>query len=224
MAADEGSDSAPASNTSASLTDLYLFIILTSSAKNTPSRHACQAPPVKAGCKALYCADEIHSHFHTVISCAGTGGQHQAAELDYLHQRQIQPAGAPQGIRRKEFVARKNSEKAKSWFSEWVMAENFGNMKSKIYFTWKPKTPRGPAIDIETTDKAHNLVQIRSQTKNSLIVVSSASNPMSTESWTFVFNFEVETMIATRVQSNIGGVKGEVITYDCHFESLELDG
>jgi hypothetical protein len=126
--------------------------------------------------------------------------------------------------RHKEFLARKNSEKAKSWFSEWIMAENFGNMKSKIYFTWKPKTPKGPAIDIDTTDKEHNLVQVRSQTKNSLIVVSSASNPMSTESWTFAFNFEVETMIATRVQSNIGGVKGEVITYDCHFESLELDG
>ena len=94
--------------------------------------------------------------------------------------------------RHKEYVARKNSEKAKSWFSEWILSENFGDMKSKIYFTWKPKTPRGPAIDIDTTDKAHNLIQIRSQTKNSLIVVSSASNPMSTESWTFVFNFQVE--------------------------------
>jgi hypothetical protein len=125
--------------------------------------------------------------------------------------------------RHKEYVARKNSEKAKSWFSEWILSENFGDMKSKIYFTWQPKTPRGPAIDIDTTDKAHNLVRIPSQTRNSLIVVSSASNPMSTESWTFVFNFQVETMIATRVQSNLGGVKGEVITYDCHFESLELE-
>ena len=125
--------------------------------------------------------------------------------------------------RHKEFVARKNSEKAASWFSEWMMAENFGNMKSKVYFTWKQKTPKGPAIEIETSDKAHNLIQIRSQTKNSLIVVSSASNPLSTESWTFVFNFEVETMIATRVQSNLAGVKGEVITYDCHFRSLEIE-
>ena len=124
--------------------------------------------------------------------------------------------------RHKEYQARKNSEKAKSWFSEWMMAENFGNMKSKIHFTWKPRTPKGPAIEIETSDKAHNLVQIRSQTRSSLIVVSSASNPLSTESWTFVFNFEVETMIATRVQSNLGGVKGEVITYDCQFQSLEL--
>lgn len=124
--------------------------------------------------------------------------------------------------RHKEFVAGKNSEKAKSWFSEWMMAENFGNMKSKIYFIWQPKTPKGPKIEIETTDKPHNLVRIRSHTRDSLIVVSSASSPFSTESWTFVFNFEVETMIATRVQSNIGGVKGEVITYDCRFDSLEL--
>jgi hypothetical protein len=124
--------------------------------------------------------------------------------------------------RHKEYQARKNSEKVKSWFSEWMMAENFGNMKSKIHFTWKPRTPKGPAIEIDTSDKAHNLVQIRSQTKSSLIVVSSASNPLSTESWTFVFNFEIETMIATRVQSNIGGVKGEVITYDCQFQNLEL--
>jgi hypothetical protein len=29
-------------------------------------------------------------------------------------------------------------------------------------------------------------------------------------------------MIATRVQSNIGGVKGEVITYNCQYESLKL--
>ena len=125
--------------------------------------------------------------------------------------------------RHKDYHARKNSEKAKSWFSEWMMAENFGNMRSKIHFDWKPDTPKGPAIEIDTSDKAHNLIQVRSQTKSSLIVVSSASNPLSTESWTFVFNFEVETMIATRVQSNIAGVKGEVITYDCQFQSLELD-
>lgn len=125
--------------------------------------------------------------------------------------------------RHKEFSARKNSEKAQSWFSEWMMAENFGDMKSKIRFVWTPRSDKGPTIKIDTTDKTHNLIKIRSQTRSSLIVVSSASNPFSTESWTFVFNFAVETMIATRVQSNIGGVKGEVITYDCRFESLELD-
>lgn len=122
--------------------------------------------------------------------------------------------------RHREYSARNNSEKAKSWFSEWMMAENFGDRKSKVSFLWKPQGDKGPSIQIETSDKAHNLVKIRSHTKSSLIVVSSASNPFSTESWTFIFNFAVETMIATRVQSNLGGIKGEVITYNCQFESL----
>lgn len=123
--------------------------------------------------------------------------------------------------RHQKFSTGDSSDKAKSWFSEWIMAENFGDKKSKINFVWKPRGGNKPTIKIETTDKAHNLIKIRSRTNSSLIVVSSASNPFSTESWTFVFNFKVETMIATRVQSNIGGVKGEVITYNCQYESLD---
>ena len=123
--------------------------------------------------------------------------------------------------RHRKLPPRDSSEKARSWFSEWMMAENFGDMKSKLSFVWNPKGNKGPSIKIETTEKAHNLIRIRSRTRSSLIVVSSASTPFSTESWTFVFNFRVETMIATRVQSNIGGVKGEVITYNCQYESLD---
>jgi hypothetical protein len=123
--------------------------------------------------------------------------------------------------RHRESSARNSSEKARSWFSEWMMMENFGDQKSKIAFVWKPKGDKGPSIKIDTTDKAHNLIKIRSRTNSSLIVVSSASNPFSNESWTFALNFKVETLIATRVQSNIGGVKGEVITYNCRFESLD---
>ena len=125
--------------------------------------------------------------------------------------------------RHRQYQAQKNSEEAKSRFSEWMMAENFDDGKSKVRFDWEPRGPKGPSIRIHTSDKAHNLIRVRSKTRNSAIVVSSASNPFSTESWTFVFNFQVETMIATRVQSNIGGVKGEVITYDCQFESLDPD-
>jgi len=125
--------------------------------------------------------------------------------------------------RHQQLDSRKNSEKIKSWFSEWMMKESFGNKKSKIKFTWLPRSENGPVITIDTTDKAHNLIKLRSHTKHSLIVVSSASNPFSTESWTFAFNFQVETVVATRVQSNIGGVKGEVITYDCRFDNLESE-
>ncbi len=120
----------------------------------------------------------------------------------------------------RQYDGQTSSEKAKSRFSEWLFAENFSEQKSKVKFIWKPKTEKGPDIEIITTDKSHNLIKIRSQTKSSLIVVSSASNPFSTESWTFVFNFKVETIIATRVQSNIAAVKGEVITYNCEFNNL----
>ncbi|MDH5354577.1 MAG: hypothetical protein OEY09_09055 [Gammaproteobacteria bacterium] len=126
--------------------------------------------------------------------------------------------------RHREYDANKNSEQAQSRFSAWLLAENFSDQKSKVKFIWKPKTGKGPAMEILTTDKAHNLIQVRSQTRHSLIVVSSASNPFSTESWTFAFNFQVETMIATRVQSNIAAVKGEVITYNCQFDRLITSG
>jgi hypothetical protein len=123
--------------------------------------------------------------------------------------------------RHKQSDSRKNSDQAKSRFAEWMMLENFADMRSKVSFIWKPRGDRGPSIELETTDKAHNLIKIRSYTRSSLIVVTSASNPFSTESWTFAFNFGVETLIATRVQSNISGIKGEVITYNCHFQSLD---
>ncbi len=123
--------------------------------------------------------------------------------------------------RHRQSESNKNSDKAKSRFSEWMMLENFADMRSRVSFVWKPRGDKGPSIKLETTDKAHNSIRIRSYTRNSLIVVTSASNPFSTESWTFALNFAVETMIATRVQSNIAGVKGEVITYNCHFDSLD---
>ena len=125
--------------------------------------------------------------------------------------------------RHKEFEAGKSSDKARSMFSEMLIAENFGGSKSKIKFVWIPRSEQGPQIRIETNEKAHALIHVRSKTRSSAIAVTSASSPFSTESWTFVFNFAVETMIATRVQSNVGGVKGEVITYDCRFDAIEAE-
>ena len=115
----------------------------------------------------------------------------------------------------------KNPERINSWFSEWLFAENFSQIKSKIKFVWTPRTDKGPKIEIITNEKAHNSIRLRSYTKNSLIVVSSASSPFTTESWSFVLNFKIETILATRVQSNVGGVKGEILTYNCQFESMD---
>ena len=112
------------------------------------------------------------------------------------------------------------SNRIRSWFSKWLFGENKNTLKSKIDFTWRPKTDKGPQIKIITNEKPHNLISIRSKTRESLIVVSSASSPMTTESWTFSLNFNLESMIATRVQSNMAGVRGEVLSYQCQFEDV----
>ena len=125
--------------------------------------------------------------------------------------------------RRIETAPQENSSETKSRITEWKMAENFGNQKSKINFQWIPEGEKGPAIRLETTDKPHNRIAIRSHAKDSLVVVSSTSNFYSTESWTFALNFNVETLIATRVQSNVAGVGAELITYDCRFESVDAE-
>ncbi len=114
-----------------------------------------------------------------------------------------------------------NPNRARSWFTQWLFGNNKNSTKSKLVFIWSPQTDQGPKIKIITNDKSHNLISIRSKTRESLIVVSSASNPLTTESWTFSINFNLETMIATRVQSNHAGVRGEVLSYQCDFEDLE---
>ncbi|MGI9316937.1 MAG: hypothetical protein ACR2QW_06370 [bacterium] len=119
-----------------------------------------------------------------------------------------------------EYEGDAKSSRIRSWFSRWLFGENKNTLKSQIDFAWRPKTDKGPQIKIITTEKPHNLIAIRSKTKESLIVVSSASSPMTTESWTFSLNFNLESMIATRVQSNMSGVRGEVLSYQCQFEDV----
>ena len=104
---------------------------------------------------------------------------------------------------------------------DWKMKESFSDAKSRILFAWKPQSDDRPKVTLKTTDKPHNSIAIRSRTKSSLIVVSSTSNFFSSESWTFVLNFNVETMIATRVVSNTAGVGSETIAYACTYEPAD---
>ena len=113
------------------------------------------------------------------------------------------------------------SDRVRSWFVNWLFAENKNPIKSKVDFVWRPSQKGNQRIKIITTEKPHNLISLRSKTKESLIVASSASSPITTESWLFTLNFNLETVIATRVQSNLAGVKGEVLSYQCSFEDID---
>ncbi|MFP6730026.1 MAG: hypothetical protein VCD50_07670 [Alphaproteobacteria bacterium] len=57
-----------------------------------------------------------------------------------------------------------------------------------------------------------------SRTKDSVIVSTSASDPLTAESWLFSLNFRQEVVVATQIQTNVGGVKGKVIVYNCTFK------
>ena len=115
----------------------------------------------------------------------------------------------------------KASGKVRQRFSEWLFAENFSVQKSRIKFIWNPGDAGPASIDIITTEKSHHQVEIRSLRKGGVIVVSNASDPFfNLESWTFALNFKIESLVATRVQSNVAALKAEVISYDCHFEAL----
>ncbi|MFT5505760.1 MAG: hypothetical protein ACI8XC_003483 [Gammaproteobacteria bacterium] len=122
--------------------------------------------------------------------------------------------------RRLQTVAQTDSDNSDRQIIEWVMKENFGDARSKIEITWTPKGEKGPEIALETTDRPNNSVRIRSRTASSLIFISSTSNFYSAESWTFVINFNMETMMATRVLSNSHGVGSEQIAYRCRFDSI----
>ena len=122
--------------------------------------------------------------------------------------------------RLQEYQGDEKANRIRSWFSNWMFGGNGNEVKSKVDFVWRPVTDKGPSAKIITNEKPHNLIRVRSKTRESAIIVSSASSPMTTESWTFTLNFSLETMVATRVQSNMSGVRGEVLTYDCEFEDL----
>ena len=117
-------------------------------------------------------------------------------------------------------TARKASGEVKQRFSEWLFAENFSNYPSRLNFVWTPHAGGPAAIEINTSEKNHHQVRIHSLRKNNLIVVSNASDPFfNLESWTFAFNFRIESLIATRVQSNVAALKAEVMTYNCSFRT-----
>ncbi|MEM7194880.1 MAG: hypothetical protein AAF402_08020 [Pseudomonadota bacterium] len=156
-----------------------------------------------AGVLALVCVSQVHAADilePTYISCISEDTASKAKLIEYDGEQK--------------------ATKIRSWFANWLFGENKNAIKSEVDFSWKPVTDKGPKAKIITNEKPHNLIRVRSKTRESAIIVSSASNPMTTESWTFSINFALETMVATRVQSNMSGVRGEVLTYACSFETL----
>ena len=124
-----------------------------------------------------------------------------------------------------EYEGDNQADKLRAVFFKWVFDKVEKELKAKIDFIWKPNTQNGPQIEIMTKDETyHTFVAVRSKTKNSVVVVSSASRINTVVSWLFTFNFNLKTMLASRVQSGVANVRGEVMTFDCTFENLVGSG
>ena len=110
-------------------------------------------------------------------------------------------------------------DKLRAVFFKWVFDKVDNNTKAQIDFVWKPKTDQGSKIEITSADETyHTLVEVRAKTRNSIIVVSSASRVNTVVSWLFTFNFNLKTMLASRIESGVANVRGKVMTFDCQFE------
>lgn len=107
--------------------------------------------------------------------------------------------------------------KINSWFGEMVLAKDNQSAGSTLTLHWNPSASGGPVLEISADNTVHNQVRLISRTDDSVIVVTSASDHLTAESWLITLNFAREAVIATRVQTNIAGVKGQVLRFDCTF-------
>lgn len=121
-----------------------------------------------------------------------------------------------------EYEGSNSGDKLRANFFKWVFDKVDHDLKAQIDFIWKPKTKTGPKIEIiDKNEDYHTFVSVRSKTKNSIIVVSSASESNTVVSWLFTFNFNLKTMLASRVQSGVANVGGKVMTFNCIFEGFD---
>ena len=102
-----------------------------------------------------------------------------------------------------------------AWFGGLVLANDNQTAGSTLTMHWNPSASGGPVLEISADDTVHNSLRVISRTGDSVIAVTSASDRLTAESWLITLNFAREEVMATRVQTNIAGVKGQVLRYDC---------
>lgn len=106
----------------------------------------------------------------------------------------------------------------RSRFGQWLFSNNQDYGSDKIRFLWIPETSTGPSLKVHTSRTHHVLVEVRSQGRDSIVAVSSASDPLSVVGWLFSINFKLERITAAMVQSNAAGLQSQAVQLSCNFE------
>jgi len=111
------------------------------------------------------------------------------------------------------------SSKVRSWFTQWLFSDDSAARSAKIRFLWTPESSSGPRLRIESKDTHHVLIRLMSQTRDSLLAASSASDILTAVGWMFTINFKLEQVMASSVRSNAAGMKSEAVRLSCSFDS-----
>lgn len=110
-------------------------------------------------------------------------------------------------------------DKVRSWFTQWLFADDSSSRSSRIRFLWIPEATPGPKLRIDSKETHHVLIRLMSQTGNSVVAASSASDILTSVGWLFAINFRLEQILATSVQSNSAGVKSQAVRLSCSFDN-----
>ena len=102
-------------------------------------------------------------------------------------------------------------------FAKWIFDAKKDPESPEITLNWYPRSSDGAMLEIITLGVNRATMSLLSWTDDSLIAVLSASDQLTAEGWMYSVNFEQDLVIATRVQTNIAGVRGAVIAYSCTF-------
>ena len=105
-------------------------------------------------------------------------------------------------------------------FAEWIFEAKKDPESPEITLNWFPRLPDGAMLEIITLGVDRATMSLLSWTDDSLIAVTTASDQLTAEGWMYTVNFKQESVIATRVQSNIAGVRGAVIAFSCTFQDV----
>ncbi len=107
---------------------------------------------------------------------------------------------------------------AKTRLSHWVFQGEQDLKRLPIQFFWEPRSDRGPTLRIMLNGEDRRRATLLSRTKDSLSSVLNWSDRFTTRTWLFTLNFHQELVMATKVESNIGGMKAKVFTYACDYQ------
>lgn len=109
--------------------------------------------------------------------------------------------------------------KIRSYFTQWLFSDDESSRSSEIRFLWTPESPNGPRLNIESRETHHVLIRLMSQTRDSLLATSSASDVLTAVGWLFSINFKLEQVMASSVRSNPAGMKSQAVKLSCTFDN-----